>query len=73
MLQQTRVETVVEYYLKWMRLFPDIAALAAASPDEVLFLKIPRFSSPLANLKGELSVGGLGLLPPRPRPPRRRH
>ena len=35
MLQQTRVETVVDYYTKWMRLFPTATALAAASPEEV--------------------------------------
>ena len=35
MLQQTRVETVVEYYQRWMKLFPDLEALAAASPEEV--------------------------------------
>ena len=35
MLQQTRVETVVDYYTKWMRLFPTVAELAAATPEEV--------------------------------------
>ena len=36
MLQQTRVETVVPYYTRWMRRFPDWEALAAASQDDVL-------------------------------------
>src|SRR5512138_3477841 len=36
MLQQTRVETVVPYFQKWMRLFPDIPSLANASERDVL-------------------------------------
>jgi A/G-specific adenine glycosylase len=36
MLQQTQVATVVPYYNKWMRRFPDFAALAAASENQVL-------------------------------------
>ncbi|MGE5462231.1 MAG: A/G-specific adenine glycosylase, partial [Syntrophothermus sp.] len=36
MLQQTRVETVISYYERWMKLFPTIPALAAASEQEVL-------------------------------------
>ena len=36
MLQQTRVETVIPYFEKWMRLFPDIQALAQASEHDVL-------------------------------------
>jgi A/G-specific adenine glycosylase len=35
MLQQTRVETVVSYWTRWMARFPTVAALAAASPDTV--------------------------------------
>jgi len=35
MLQQTRVETVVEYYLKWMKRFPTVEELSKASLDEV--------------------------------------
>lgn len=35
MLQQTRVETVIAYWHKWMERFPSIAQLAAATPDEV--------------------------------------
>lgn len=38
MLQQTQVSTVIPYFLRWMRRFPDVAALAAASEDEVLKL-----------------------------------
>lgn len=36
MLQQTRVETVIPYYRRWMERFPDSGALAAATRDEVL-------------------------------------
>jgi A/G-specific adenine glycosylase len=36
MLQQTRVETVIPYFEKWMRLFPDIQTLAHASEQDVL-------------------------------------
>jgi len=35
MLQQTRVEAVIPYYLKWMKSFPTVFALAEASEDEV--------------------------------------
>ena len=38
MLQQTRVETVVPYYRRWMERFPDPDSLAAADLDEVLGL-----------------------------------
>ena len=36
MLQQTRVETVIPYFEKWMKLFPDVIALANASEQDVL-------------------------------------
>lgn len=36
MLQQTRVEAVIPYYHRWMKRFPRMADLAAASPDQVL-------------------------------------
>jgi A/G-specific adenine glycosylase len=36
MLQQTRVETVIPYFEKWMRLFPNVQALAKASEHDVL-------------------------------------
>lgn len=36
MLQQTRVETVVPYYQRWLRRFPDWASLARAPSDDVL-------------------------------------
>ena len=36
MLQQTRVETVIPYYEKWLRLFPTVQALAKASEHDVL-------------------------------------
>lgn len=35
MLQQTRVETVIPYWRRWMSRFPDVPSLAAATPDEV--------------------------------------
>lgn len=35
MLQQTRVETVVDYWLRWMEKFPTVTALAKSSNDEV--------------------------------------
>jgi A/G-specific adenine glycosylase len=36
MLQQTRVEAVIPYFERWMRLFPSIRALAEASEQQVL-------------------------------------
>src|SRR6266496_4747489 len=36
MLQQTRVEAVIPYFEKWMRQFPTIGSLAAASEQDVL-------------------------------------
>ncbi|MBI5963176.1 MAG: A/G-specific adenine glycosylase [Chloroflexi bacterium] len=36
MLQQTRVETVIPYFEKWMRLFPDVKTLANALEQDVL-------------------------------------
>ena len=38
MLQQTRVETVVPYFERFLRRFPDVEALAVAEIDEVLKL-----------------------------------
>ncbi len=38
MLQQTRIETVIPYYLRFIREFPDVAALAAADPDRLMKL-----------------------------------
>jgi A/G-specific adenine glycosylase len=38
MLQQTRVDTVLGYYARFLQRFPDVAALAAASLDDVLAL-----------------------------------
>lgn len=38
MLQQTQVTTVLGYYERFLARFPDVAALAAASEDEVLGL-----------------------------------
>lgn len=35
MCQQTRVETVVQYYDRWMRRWPTVHALAAASLEQV--------------------------------------
>ena len=36
MLQQTRVETVIPYYERFLLLFPTVASLAAANDDELL-------------------------------------
>ena len=36
MLQQTQIATVIPYYHKWLRTFPNFASLARASEDEVL-------------------------------------
>lgn len=36
MLQQTRVETVIPYYKKWIAVFPDLLTLNASSEKEVL-------------------------------------
>ena len=36
MLQQTQVQTVIPYYMRFMKRFEDIASLANASEDEVL-------------------------------------
>jgi A/G-specific adenine glycosylase len=38
MLQQTQVTTVLAYYERFLRRFPDVAALAAAPADDVLAL-----------------------------------
>ncbi|MDO6387067.1 A/G-specific adenine glycosylase [Uliginosibacterium sp. 31-12] len=38
MLQQTQVDTVIPYYLRFLVRFPDVAALATAPLDEVLAL-----------------------------------
>src|SRR5215211_4500852 len=36
MLQQTQVATVIPYYERWLRRFPDFHSLAAASESDVL-------------------------------------
>ncbi|MBI5685393.1 MAG: A/G-specific adenine glycosylase [Verrucomicrobia bacterium] len=36
MLQQTQVATVIPYYRRWLRLFPNVRALASARPAAVL-------------------------------------
>lgn len=38
MLQQTRVETVIPYYHRWIHRFPTVASLSTASIDEVMKL-----------------------------------
>lgn len=38
MLQQTRVETVIPYFQRWMRVFPTLTDLAAADEQQVLNL-----------------------------------
>jgi len=36
MAQQTRIQTVIPYYLRWMKAFPSIRSLAQASEQDVL-------------------------------------
>lgn len=36
MLQQTTVQTVYDYFNRWMKRFPDLKTLAEASLDDVL-------------------------------------
>jgi A/G-specific adenine glycosylase len=38
MLQQTQVDTVMAYYVRFLARFPDVASLAAAADDDVLAL-----------------------------------
>jgi A/G-specific adenine glycosylase len=38
MLQQTQVSTVLDYYPRFLARFPDVQALAGATPDEVMAL-----------------------------------
>jgi A/G-specific adenine glycosylase len=38
MLQQTRVETVIRYWVAWMQTYPDVAALAGATEEQVFAL-----------------------------------
>jgi len=38
-----RVETVVEYYIKWMERFPDVTALSKATEEEVNSLWAGRY------------------------------
>lgn len=38
MLQQTQVKTVIPYFLKFMKSFPDVISLARATEDEILAL-----------------------------------
>jgi len=38
MLQQTRVDTVIPYYARFLARFPDVASLAAAPVEDVLAL-----------------------------------
>jgi A/G-specific adenine glycosylase len=38
MLQQTQVSVVLDYYRRFLERFPDVGALAQASPDDVMSL-----------------------------------
>ena len=38
MMQQTQMDRGVQYFLRWMERFPDVAAVAAAHPEEVELL-----------------------------------
>lgn len=51
MLQQTRVQTVIAYFNRWVERWPDVAALAQASIEEVNEVSVP-FDVPLALLRG---------------------
>ncbi|SDU07612.1 A/G-specific DNA-adenine glycosylase [Verrucomicrobium sp. GAS474] len=79
MLQQTQVVTVLPYYHRWLRLFPDWKALAGAPTEAVLktweglgyyqrarnFQKLAQAVAGLPELNGELprTVEGLRALP----------
>lgn len=63
MLQQTRVETVIPYYQRFLARFPDVAALAGARESEVLVLwsglgYYRRCRSLLAAAKEVVAAGG---------------
>lgn len=67
MLQQTRVDVVVPYFEAWMRSFPTVEALAAASEDEVLrhwaglgYYRRARFLHQAAGELVALGARGLG-------------
>jgi A/G-specific adenine glycosylase len=67
MLQQTRVDVVVPYFEAWMRSFPTVEALAAASEDEVLrhwaglgYYRRARFLHRAATELVELGARGMG-------------
>ncbi|MCK9995988.1 MAG: A/G-specific adenine glycosylase [Candidatus Krumholzibacteria bacterium] len=67
MLQQTTVTVVVPYWEKFMATFPDVHALAAAEPDEVLSLwsglGYYRRARQLHQAAREVVSGALGKLP----------
>jgi A/G-specific adenine glycosylase len=67
MLQQTRVETVIPYYRRWMKRFPRVNDLAEASADEVLQswegLGYYRRALNLLRAARELVARGKGTLP----------
>lgn len=58
MLQQTRVETVIDYWNRWMTVFPDVKTLANASPDEVnkLWAGLGYYRRAQLLLKGAIKV-----------------
>ena len=60
MLQQTRVETVIPYWRRWMERFPTIEVLARATPDEVnaLWAGLGYYRRAQQLLKGAQSVVG---------------
>jgi hypothetical protein len=71
MLQQTKVETVIEYYTRWMEKFPTVDVLAAASIEVwkcAAFLAVPSFflvtvsSCTCCNLGSECRLGWTWLL-----------
>lgn len=68
MLQQTRVETVKEYWKRWMRVFPTVESLASAPIEEVneqcmLSFHVPQPRT-TASVTNSVLRGWTWLLPP---------
>ena len=61
MLQQTRIETVKAYYVRFMDAFPDVRSLADASEDAVLKMweGLGYYSREEPSKRGEIRDGAL--------------
>ena len=59
MLQQTRVETVIPYFQKWMVLFPTLFALASSREQDVLIADTSG-STDLQQRRGPGTAGAFG-------------